>query len=505
LLVIPFVILVLATNVVGGPARGSVQRAPATDQELMMYVANQVQDAGIPGAALAIVRDGQVSFATGFGTADATGRAVTADTPFVIGSLSKPITATALMQLVDSGAVDLDASVRTYLPDFALATEDETATITVRQLLDQTSGIPTSAGQRSLNGPVTDLAAQVAALADVVPASAPGSSYAYSNANYLVLGLLIERVAQKPYGAYLEDHVFGPLGMTHAHADRDAAVRDGLTNAHRLWFGLTRDVAPLFRPDLEPAGFLMASANDLARFVAMQVGGGAIDGTRVLSSTSIEAMQRGVAAMGLGEIGRYGLGWADAEVGGIRFVGHVGSTTDMASVAFFSPERKSGMVILLNGQSTLYELAHKPDLIGMAAFELLVGREPAGTFALMYPALDVLVAVGLGYLVWRLISTVRRLRRGESVAPRILGNRLVGAILAVWLNVVVPVEVLLVVPQFLGAPWPTLVHIDIGLVLLAFAVLRLAIGAVLLVAAIQPLQRRLAARRTAMSAGRLSL
>ena len=175
--------------------------------------------------------------------------------------------------------------------------------------------------------------------------------------------------------------------MTHAHSALAAADADGLTRAHRMWFGLPREVQPLFRVDLEPAGFLTASASDLGRFVAAQVDGGTLDGTAVLSAASVAEMQHGVADTNAGDGSRYGFGWVDSQIGGIRMVGHVGSTTDMASAAFFSPEQKTGVVILLNGQSTLYELAHKPDLIGIAAFELLEGREPDGTIAAMYPAL----------------------------------------------------------------------------------------------------------------------
>ena len=84
----------------------------------------------------------------------------------------------------------------------------------------------------------------------------------------------------------------------------------------------------------------------------------------LLSAASVAEMEHGVADTNAGDGSRYGFGWVDSQIGGIRMVGHVGSTTDMASAAFFSPEQKTGVVILLNGQSTLYELAHKPDLSG---------------------------------------------------------------------------------------------------------------------------------------------
>jgi CubicO group peptidase (beta-lactamase class C family) len=499
---LPVAALVFAINVIGGPSHGSVLRPPATDQEIVAFVGDQIRDTGIPGGAVAIVRDGHVSTTQGFGTADATGRPVTATTPFTIGSLSKSITATAVMQLVERGSVALDTPVQHYVPDFQLADGNAASAITVRQLLVQTSGLPPSAGQRPLSQPSTDLAGQVAALDGVRPVTAPGSTYAYSNANYVVLGRLIETVAGEPFGTYVDEHVFEPLGMTHAHSAIAAADADGLSRAHRMWFGLPREVQPLFRPDLEPAGFLMASASDLGRYVAAEVDGGTLDGSRLLSAASVTEMEHGVADTNVGDGSRYGFGWVDSEIGGIRMVGHVGSTTDMASAAFFSPEQKTGVVILLNGQSTLYELAHKPDLIGIAAFELLEGREPDGTITAMYPAFDVIALLLVGFVVWRLLVLVRRARRGSVGAPTVFGNRWLGVATTVWLSVIVPVEIFFNGPNILGAPWTTLVQIDLGLVAFAFASLRAATGLVWLAILLASLQRRWQAGRRVGGWGR---
>src|SRR3954452_8231688 len=166
---LPVAALVFAINVIGGPSHGSVLRAPATDQEIVAFVADQIRDTGIPGGAVAIVRGGRVSTTQGFGTADSTGRPVTSMTPFTIGSLSKSITATAVMQLVERGSVSLDTPVQRYLPEFQLADDRAASAITVRQLLIQTSGLPPAAGQRPLTQARTDLANQVAALHDVSP------------------------------------------------------------------------------------------------------------------------------------------------------------------------------------------------------------------------------------------------------------------------------------------------------------------------------------------------
>ena len=214
------------------------------------------------------------------GSADSSGRPVTPDTPFVIGSLSKSLTALAILRLVDAGAIELDAPVTRYLPAFRTVSPDPTP-ITVRHALTQTSGLPGSA--IDLSSPRSTIAEQVASLATVQPLSAPGIRYAYANANYVVLGAVIEAVTGRSYPAAMQELVFGPLGMAHTTADPDVARDLGLGDAHRLWFGIPLAAKPLFRPDLAPAGFIASTAADLARPIEMILAGGSIDGRSFLS------------------------------------------------------------------------------------------------------------------------------------------------------------------------------------------------------------------------------
>jgi CubicO group peptidase (beta-lactamase class C family) len=460
--------------------RGTVVTAPASDSEIEAFVASEVSDAGIPGAALAIIRDGEVSAVKGFGVADSNGRDVTPQTPFSIGSLTKSVTALAILQLADAGGLELDVPAQRYVPEFSLRDSQAAAAITVRQLLNQTSGIPTSAGETPLGEPATSLDARVLELADVTPVTAPGASYAYSNANYEVLGLIVERVSGELFPSYVDRHILRPLSMTHSHTNFGGAEADGLTRAHRLWFGLPDDRTPLWRSDLQPAGFLAASAEDLGHLVAAELNGGVYNGVRVASAQAIAESQHGTSPMGIAEAGRYGFGWADLNVGGLRIVGHVGSTTDMASVVFFAPEQHLGMVLLLNGQSTLYELVHKPDFIGTAIIQKLAGREPAGTLQFLYPAVDAISLALIGFAAWRLAVVAVRLRRGTPNRVRAFGKPSLGIVLSIFLYGIVPAEILLNVPRFLAAPWTTLVRIDIGLVLFTFAMLRLATGILIL-------------------------
>jgi CubicO group peptidase (beta-lactamase class C family) len=464
-----FVIINISASLVRVPQQSPIA---ATDAEVEAFLVDQVREAGYPGAAFAIVRDGRVTRSGGIGRADDRGRPVGADTPFVLGSVTKSITATAVMQLVEAGLVDLDAPVARYLDDFSIASGQERA-ITVRQLLSQASGLPTSVGTEPLSHGVTSLRDQVRAMRDVSLLWEPGASFAYSNANYVVLGLLIEQVTGKRFGDYVADSVFEPLGMINAHSDLAEARADGLTDAHRFWFGVARSSEPLWRPDLAPAGWLIASANDVGRFAAANLNGGTLDGHRILSPDGIEQLHAGVVAAGRGA---YGMGWFDGRLGAARTVSHSGSTTDMASVVYLAPEHRMGIVVLFNGQSVVYELLHKPEAIVEAAFARMLGEPAGGTLVGLYPVFAIATVTLLGLQLRSLARVVRRAARREAVIEPVRGSRPLAAILTVWGRLAVPIVILLTTPATLGAPWDILVHIDLGQILAGYALLQLLIA-----------------------------
>ena len=471
-------IALVVINVVGG-SRATVPLAgPATDQAIDTWFDAQRRDAGIPGAAVVVVRRGQ-SHVGVFGTADDAGRVVTPSTPFMLGSVSKSLTALEVVHLAEQGRLDLDAPVRSVLPGFALADPSASATITIRELLDQTSGIPTRAGVAPLSAPETSLEAQVATLATVMPEGLPGATYRYSNANYVVLGRVIEAVTGLPYAAALRRDVLVPLGMSDATADPVTARESGLGDGHRLVFGIPVGWPALDRADLAPAGFVAASADDVAAYLrALQDPRGPGDGT-VASPASRDALFAGVAPTGLpGE--RYGLGWVETSFRGERLNAHAGSTTDMASFVGILPDRGVAVAILLNAQSPLYELLHKPDAIGLGVLALAIGQAPDGTLEAFYPVFDLAVAALLGVLAVRLVR-LGRSPLGPATPPATrLGRARRAAMLGLrgYLDAIVPLAILVAAPAWLGAGWPVLVRTDIGLVLAGIAALRAADGIV---------------------------
>jgi CubicO group peptidase (beta-lactamase class C family) len=169
-----------------------------TDYEAVdEYITARMRSDHIPGVALAIIKGDQILYLKGYGRADQSGHPVTPQTPFLIGSITKPFTSLAVMQLVDAGKVEFDAPVQRYVPWFRLADPKASAQITVRMLINQTSGIPQNPTMVTWTWPdqADAIERHVRLLANAKPLFSPGQSFAYSNGNYATQAMILSSLA----------------------------------------------------------------------------------------------------------------------------------------------------------------------------------------------------------------------------------------------------------------------------------------------------------------------
>ncbi|HEX8006542.1 MAG TPA: serine hydrolase domain-containing protein, partial [Trebonia sp.] len=229
---------------------------------------------------------------------------VTAQTPMPVASVSKSFTALAVMQLVEAGRVTLDEPVRTYLPEFEVA-DARGARITVRQLLDHTSGITDrTLREKSLPQPES-LAGAVRRARAATLAADPGTERHYTNTNYHIAGRLVEVVAGQGLGDYLRERVFAPLGMRTSR-DVVSAPTSGLAKGHLYAYGAS---IPVTEPDrfVDGSDGVITTAEDMARWLIMQAGGGrAAGGTRLVSEQGVRLMHTERLGWDRDEDGRVG-------------------------------------------------------------------------------------------------------------------------------------------------------------------------------------------------------
>ncbi len=415
-------IALTATPLAAGPARAAEARgAPGVldVRAVRAFVEHEMERSGIPGLALGVVEGDRVVDLAGFGRAD-DGRPVTPRTPFLLASVSKPFTATAVMQLVEAGRVDLDLPVRRYLPEFRMA-DARHEQITVRHLLEHTSGIPTTSCDSRVEAATIEQ--YVAELRTVRLTAEPGGRHAYCSGNYNVLGRMIEVVSGQPFGAYLQRRVFEPLDMRNTFTSADEARRAGAARGHRWLFGLVQARDQRYDPAQVPSGFLGASAEDVTHFLVAQQNGGRYQGRTLLSAAGIAAMQAPGVPAGRPGVS-YGLGWKHASLGGVPTIQHSGDNPYFHGLVLMEPTSRRAAVILVNGNGALPLAAAFPSIEAGVA-RLLAGQQPEPSsgpgLRQVYLIVDAVLLVVLAVAVVPLVR-LPRWRRGLA-ADRAAGRR----------------------------------------------------------------------------------
>lgn len=323
--------------------------APVTAQtdKIDEYVRYRMERFHIPGLAMAVVRDGQVIAAKGYGRASLELDApVTPETVFEIGSITKQFTAAAIMLLVEEGKVRLDDKITTYLSGLPEAW----ANVTVRHLLTHTSGIKSYTSVMDFltlcrNDHTPE---EIIRMVSEFPLEfQPGEKWAYSNTGYYLLGLIIEKASGRSYWEFLDERIFKPLGMT---ATRSSEPRTIIPNRARGYGWVenryvNRD--PLTTTAAGAAGAIVSTVLDLARWDA------ALYTEQVLKKSSLEQMWTG-ARLTSGQMTDYGFGWRVGEIRGHRFVMHGGGTPGFSSHLLRLPNDRLTVIVLTNrGGSTL--------------------------------------------------------------------------------------------------------------------------------------------------------
>lgn len=420
--------ITMAFVVMNATTAGMGDRFTAIDH----YVEQRLADHRVPGAAFVIVQNGSAVHAKAFGTARKD-VPMTVDTPFVIGSLSKAFTATAVMQLVEEGKVELDAPVQRYLPEFRLGDARAASQITVRQLLHQSSGLPASAPRAEPREGLT-LADHVAALSGTALVATPGSRHIYSSPNYQILGLLVERVSGKSFADYLHERIFAPLQMTRTFTRVDAARAAGLADGHNLWFGVPLRSSYEHEPDRLPTASIITTASDLGRFVSAQLG----SGTQLLGAESLRLMQTGMAPS---DGFRYAMGWREGTTAGVASLWHGGALPSYRGAVVLIPERKLGIVLLTNS-STMFADHTREIASGVVA--LLDGKPPVAHSRPLGHTYLMIAAAAAVLLILNLRAAIRAWRR-------------LGRPPALWSIVlsglIIPAALLFLLPRWIAIPW----------------------------------------------------
>ncbi|SDL38859.1 serine hydrolase domain-containing protein [Streptomyces indicus] len=368
----------LLALLLGAPLASAVAGPASTAHaDLDAYIRERMDATGTPGLSYAVVGPDGPVHQRSWGH-DGRGAPVTADTPFLWGSVAKPVTATAVMTLVQDGRLALDDRVVDHLPAFRFGGAEHASEVTVRHLLDQTAGIPAAATFKVTDCHDPDCpppADRISALDDVTPLGPPGAEYAYTSANYLLLAAVVEAVTGRPYAEYLRTRVLRPAGMDGAVADGASARERRLAPGHQLMWGRPAAVADGYDEHGAAYGYTGGALHDLAAFAALQLRRGkAPDGARILTEESVRLM-RTEGTLASGEGTGYGFGW---RVGGLeapldKAVWHIGASPGYSAMLFLLPGQNQALVIQQNLHGLLQDEAIME--VGFGAARILAGGE----------------------------------------------------------------------------------------------------------------------------------
>ncbi len=319
----------------------------------------------IPGIALAIVRDGEVLLARGYGERRlGSGRAVNERTRFPIASNTKAFTGTALALLVEDGRLAWDDPVVKHLPDFALNDPYVTAHLTVRDLLVHNSGLPLGGGDL-LWWPDTSYSMDevIHRLRHLPLSGGFRAGYAYDNVLYGVAGKLTEVVGGRPWGEFISRRILKPLGMRDTRIlEPGTAASRNTASPHAEIDGVVQAIAPFESAKAQAAGGLVPSARDMARWLQVQLAGGVIDEQqRLYSADSAKALWTIATPMPIAEppcgitalrkqFSGYALGFAVEDYRGERIIRHGGGLPGYVSEVLMLPGRQLGIAVMTNQQ-----------------------------------------------------------------------------------------------------------------------------------------------------------
>jgi len=341
-------------------------RAQFHQKDFDAYVARGLQALRTPGAAIAVVRDGRVVFAKGYGVRALGDTArVDAHTLFQIASNTKAFTTAALAILADEGKLSWDDPVTKLLPGFALYDPYVTRELTVRDLVTHRSGLGLGAGDLLWFHSSYSRAEIAYRIRFAKPASSFRSAYAYDNVLYIVAGEIVPAVAGTPWDDFVTRRIFTPLGMTETGttiayftSSHNAAAPHGVERG-------TLQIVPIDSVDnTAPAGGIVSNVTDLTKWLICRLDSGRYVGGRLFSARQAREMWSGQTILPIADpepplatlrpnFAEYGLGWRLRDYRGRKIVTHTGGLAGMSSQITLVPAEKLGIVILTNSESDL--------------------------------------------------------------------------------------------------------------------------------------------------------
>lgn len=416
--------------------------------EIDRFVEQRMEEIAIPGVAIALISEGEIVHTKGFGVSGPDGAPVTPDSIFEVGSVTKSFTAVAILQLVDAGLITLDDPVVKHIPWFGTQDTAQSAKITIRHLLAHQSGLSSYFGNRNQDGVSNKsdaLEVAVRGIGDTQLISEPGTVFAYSNANYQTLGLIIENITGEPFEDIVSIRVLQAGNFP--NASMGPLPQIGAVTGHRYWYGQPKPYNSQIGRAAGPQGGVNASITDLAAYLQTYMGAA----EPLMSDASMTAA---ITPYDAEAEWPYALGWFVREYDTHTLIYHTGANAGFSALLGFSPDQNFGYAVLMNANASFGMRDVERLSLGVSDILMNEPTKPAhpslaqrGVAALLLAA-PLLILLSIFRFMWR--------RRVQSFKPVDFKNRPVATTIRAALPTVflfaIAYALLIIVPHATNAP-----------------------------------------------------
>lgn len=301
------------------------------------FIEKEMNSWNIPNVSIAIVNKDSILFQREYGKDKSRGN-------YLIGSISKSFTAIAVMQLYEKGALDIDTPVKHYLHWFETKNKTVSDKITVRHLLNQTSGLAKSAGFFTPKSQIQieiEQAYKTYLQSLNIEETAIGKTHVYCNLNYQILGQLIQKVSGLQYGEYVKKYIFAPAGMGNSFASYEETKQAGLKNGYQYAFGFPIKNSFTYNNNGIAAGDISSNAEDMGKFLLALLNNGKTRNDTLINKDLLGQMHTPFS-------NRYGMGFSIGDWNGLHSIRHTGLSKNYSSAINILPNENYGIVILTN-------------------------------------------------------------------------------------------------------------------------------------------------------------
>lgn len=422
-------------------------------KEIDIFLEEQLQNWHIPNISIAITTKDSILYIKEFGNDKSKGN-------YLIGSVSKPFTAIATMQLVEQGKIKLDDFVIKHLTWFQTKNKFISDKITVRHLLNQTSGLPKKAGfftPQSQNQAEIENAYKAYLLSLKADETALGKKHVYCNLNYQLLGQIIQKASGLKYADFVKKYIFSPSNMKNTFATYKETQSFGLKNGYQYLFGYPIKGSYEYTDNGIPAGDIASNTEDLSKFLQILLNNGQIKSDSLLAKNSLKQMQIPFS-------NRYGMGFSIGNWNGLHSIRHSGLTRNYSSAINILPNQNYGIVILTNINS-FYAVRNLMDGV-----IIRLNRQEK----VAYVPYEIYFRYAiLGLFFWSLIEFLMRLTKWRNQKFEFNYSKDKKHIFSLLISVFVALSWLFIVPYFAELPLLSMLKLqpDLGYVLLIGAIM----------------------------------